>query len=325
MLQYLLRRLLQMVPLLIGISIIVFSIANLIPGSPVTDLVLILERHRNLTQEDIDRIERFYGLDQPAHTRYFSWVGNVVQGDLGVSLRTNQPVTRLILSSLPNTLALTASAFVLALLFAIPIGVYGAVRRNSWFDHLSTAGAVSGYSVPTFWLALLLLLLFAVKFREWGWFSLPAGGAYDLRGGGGVLDRLEHLILPAFALAFVQTALWTRYIRSQMLEVLSQDFIRTARSKGLRERLVIYRHGLRNALLPLITLMGIAIPELFGGALIIEQIFNYAGMGQLTFTAATGHDYPLIMGTVMFAAVLVILGNLLADIAYSIIDPRVSR
>lgn len=323
MLQHIIRRLAQMVPLIIGISVLVFAIANLIPGSPVTDLVLVLERNRALTQEDIDRIEAYYGLDQPLYARYFTWVGNVARGDFGVSMRTHQPVSRLIFDSLPTTLLLTTTAFVLALLFAIPIGVYGAVRRNSWFDHISTAGAVSGYSVPTFWLALMLLLLFAVKFKQWGLPSLPAGGLYDVRGGGGVFDRLEHLLLPAFALAFVQTALWTRYIRSQMLEVLSQDFIRTARAKGLVERLVIFRHGLRNALLPLITLMGLAIPELFGGALIIEQIFSYPGMGQLTFSAAVGHDYPLIMGTVLFAAVLVILGNLIADVAYAVIDPRV--
>ncbi|MGH2557906.1 MAG: ABC transporter permease [Thermomicrobiales bacterium] len=323
MLQHIIRRLIQMAPLIVGISLLVFGIANLVPGSPVTDLVLQLEQNRELSQEDIDRIEAYYGLDQPLYMRYFTWAGNVAQGDFGVSMRTHQPVSRLIIESLPTTLLLTATAFVLALLFAIPIGVYGAVRRNSWFDHISTAGAVSGYSVPTFWLALMLLLLFAVKFRQWGLPSLPAGGLYDVRGGGGVFDRLEHLLLPAFALAFVQTALWTRYIRSQMLEVLSQDFIRTARSKGLKERLVIFRHGLRNALLPLVTLMGLAIPELFGGALIIEQIFNYPGMGQLTFTAAVGHDYPLIMGTVLFAAVLVILGNLIADVAYAVVDPRV--
>lgn len=323
MLQHIVRRLIQMIPLIIGISVLVFGIANLVPGSPVTDLVAQLESNRELRQEDIDRLEEYYGLDQPVYTRYFTWAGNVIQGDFGLSMRTNQPVKQAIVDSLPNTLILTATSFLLALAVAIPIGVLGAVKRNSWFDHLTTAGAVSGYSVPTFWLALLLLLLFAVKFEQWGLPSLPAGGTYDLRRGGGLLDRVEHLILPAFSLAFVQTALWTRYIRSQMLEVLHQDFIRTARAKGLQERFVIYRHGLRNAMLPLITLMGLAIPELFGGALIIEKTFNYPGIGQLTFTAAVGHDYPLIMGTVMFAAVLVIMGNLIADVAYSVVDPRV--
>lgn len=322
MFRYIVRRTIQMIPLLIGISILVFGISNLIPGSPLTDLVIILERNRQLTQEDIDRLEDYYGLNDLVYQRYLTWSGNVLTGDMGVSMRTHKPVTELIAERLPNTLLLTTSAFLLALMVSIPIGVYGAVKRNSWFDHATTAGAVSGYSIPTFWLALMLLLLLAVKFRQWGLPSLPSGGAYDVRGGGGFLDRVEHLILPAFSLAFVQCALWTRYIRSQMLEVLNQDFIRTARSKGLKERFVVFNHGLRNALLPLMTLIGLAIPELFGGALIVEKIFNYPGMGQLTFNAAVGHDYPLIMGTVLFAATLVIIGNLIADVAYSIVDPR---
>lgn len=323
MTRYIIRRLAQVIPLMVLISMLLFAIANLVPGSPVRNLIAQLESHIRLTEADIARIEAYFGLDQPLYSRYFTWIGNVLQGELGVSMLTHQPVDELIIQRLPNTLLLTGTAFVLALLFAIPIGVYGAVRRNTWFDHLSTAGAVSGYSIPTFWLALMLLLLFAVKFQEWGLPSLPSGGAYDVRGGGGFWDRVEHLILPAFSLAFVQTALWTRYIRSQMLEVLSQDFIRTARAKGARERMVIFRHGLRNAVMPLITLMGLAIPEMFGGSLIIEQIYNYPGMGQLTFNAAMGHDYPVIMGTVLFVAFLVIMGNLIADVAYAVADPRV--
>lgn len=323
MTRYIIRRLAQVVPLMIFISMLIFAIANLVPGSPVQNLIAQLGTHVRLTQEDIDRITAYYGLDQPVYTRYFTWIGNVLQGDLGVSMTMQRPVDELILQSLPNTLLLTGTAFVLALLFAVPVGVYGAVRRNTWFDHATTAGAVSGYSIPTFWFALMLLLLIAVKFEQWGLPSLPSGGAYDIRGGGGFWDRVQHLILPAVSLAFVQTALWTRYIRSQMLEVLSQDFIRTARAKGVRERIVIFRHGLRNAVLPLITLMGLAIPELFGGSLIIEQIFSYPGMGQLAFNAAMEHDYPVIMGTVLFVAFLVIMGNLIADVAYAIIDPRV--
>lgn len=323
MTRYIIRRLAQVVPLMIFISMLLFAIANLVPGSPVQNLIAELGTHIRLTDADIDRIKAYFGLDQPLYVRYFIWIGNVLHGDLGISMTTHQPVDELILRSLPNTLLITVTAFVLALLFAIPVGVYGAVRRNSWFDHASTAGAVSGYSIPTFWLALMLLLLLAVKFEEWGLPSLPSGGAYDIRGGGGLWDRVQHLILPAFSLAFVQTALWTRYIRSQMLEVLSLDYIRTARAKGVRERIVVFRHGLRNAVLPLITLIGLAVPQLFGGALIVEQIFNYPGMGQLTFHAAMEHDYPVIMGTVLFVALLVILGNLIADVAYAIADPRV--
>jgi peptide/nickel transport system permease protein len=317
--RFILRRLLQLIPLLIGISIITFALANLVPGSPVSGL----EFNPRTTPEDIARIKANLGLDEPVWKRYFIWIGNVVQGDLGISLRNFRPVRETIVEKLPNTLLLTGTALIISLLISIPIGVYGAVRRNSAFDNVSTAGAVAGFSVPTFWLGLMLILLFAVKFKEWGLPSFPAGGAYDLRGGGGFFDRVEHLILPAFAIAFVQMAAWTRYIRSQMLEVLNQDYMRTANAKGLRERVVIYRQGLRNAVLPLVTLLGIAIPDLFAGALIIENIFTYPGIGQLAFNAAINKDYPLIMGITLVAGTLVILGNLIADVVYSLLDPRI--
>lgn len=317
--RFILRRLLQVIPLLIGISIITFALANLVPGSPVSGL----EFNPRTTPEDIERIKDNLGLNDPVWKRYFIWIGNVAQGDLGISLRNFRPVRDTIIEKLPNTLLLTGTALLLSFLISIPIGVYGAVRRNSAFDNVSTAGAVAGFSVPTFWLGLMLILLFAVRFKEWGLPSLPAGGAYDLRGGGGFFDRLEHLILPAFALAFVQMAAWTRYIRSQMLEVLSQDYMRTANAKGLRERIVIFRHGLRNAVLPLVTLLGIAIPDLFAGSLIIENIFTYPGIGQLAFNAAINKDYPLIMGITLVAGTLVILGNLIADVVYSMLDPRI--
>ncbi|HEX5164098.1 MAG TPA: ABC transporter permease [Thermomicrobiales bacterium] len=317
--RFILRRLLQVIPLLIGISIITFALANLVPGSPVSGL----EFNPRTTPEDIARIKENLGLNDPVWKRYFIWIGNVAQGDLGISLKNFRPVRETIMDKLPNTLLLTGTALLLALAVAIPIGVYGAVRRNSAFDNITTATSVAGFSVPTFWLGLMLILLFAVKFKEWGLPSFPAGGSYDLRGGGGFFDRLEHLILPAFALAFVQMAAWTRYIRSQMLEVLNQDYMRTANAKGLRERIVIFRHGLRNAILPLVTLLGIAIPDLFAGSLIIENIFTYPGIGQLAFNAAINKDYPLIMGITLVAGTLVILGNLIADVVYSLLDPRI--
>jgi peptide/nickel transport system permease protein len=177
--------------------------------------------------------------------------------------------------------------------------------------------------MPTFWFGIMLIIIFAVKFKEWGLPSFPAGGAYDLRGGGGFWDRLHHLVLPALALSFVQTAAWTRYIRSQMLEVLNQDYMRTATAKGLRENIVIFRHGLRNAILPLVTLLGIAIPDLFGGALILETVFNWPGMGLLAYNAAIGKDYPMVMGITLVAGILVILGNLIADVCYGLLDPRI--
>jgi peptide/nickel transport system permease protein len=316
---FILRRLLQTIPLIIGITIITFGIANLVPGSPVTRL----EFNPRTSQEDIDRIKANLGLDAPLHERYIIWVSNVAQGDFGISLRNYRPVRDTIMDKLPNTLLLTGTALLLSLVFSIPVGVYGAVKRNTTFDNVSTAGAVAGFSMPTFWLGLLVILLFAVKFQQWGFPSLPAGGTHDLRGGGGFWDRLEHLILPAATLAFVQTAAWTRFIRSSMIEVLSQDYMRTAKAKGLRERVVIFRHGLRNAMLPLVTLLGIAIPDLFGGALIIEQIFTWPGMGQLAFNAALNKDYTLVMGIVVFVSVLVIIGNLIADVVYGLLDPRI--
>jgi peptide/nickel transport system permease protein len=317
--RYLIRRLLQMIPLLIGITIITFALANLVPGSPITGL----ELNPKTRPEDVERIRESLGLNDPLHVRYFTWFGHVVTGDLGVSLKTFRPVSSMIMEKLPNTLLLTGTALLLAFVISIPVGVYSAVRRNSWFDNSATVVSVAGFSVPTFWLGLMLILLFAVQFKEWGYPSLPAGGAYDLRGGGGFWDRIEHLIMPAFALAFVQMASWTRYIRSQMLEVLSQDYMRTAKAKGLRQQVVIFRHGLRNAVLPLVTLLGIAIPDLFGGALIIEQIFTYPGMGKLGFDAAVGKDYPLVMGITLVAGLLVISGNLIADVVYGMLDPRI--
>lgn len=317
--RFIIRRLIQVIPLLIGITVLTFGIANLVPGSPVTGL----ELNPRTKPEDIQRIKEQLGLNDPLWQRYFVWSSHMARGDFGVSLKNFRPVRGQIAARLPNTLLLTGTALLFSLLLAIPVGVYGAVRRNSTFDNTSTAVSVAGFSMPTFWLGLMLILLFAVKFKEWGLPSLPAGGSYNLRGGGDVLDRLKYLILPAFTLAFVQTAAWTRYIRGQMLEVLSQDYMRTATSKGLRERMVIFRHGLRNALLPLVTLLGIAIPDLFGGALIIEQIFTFHGMGELAYNAAIGKDYPMIMGIVVVTGLLVIIGNLIADVIYGLLDPRI--
>lgn len=323
MTRYALSRLLQVVPLVVGITLVTFVVVNLVPGSPIANIEEQLGRNRGVRQEDVDRIKRNLGLDQPVHVRYVTWAGNVLRGDFGISLRNYRPVSELLLERMPNTLLLTSSALILSLAIAIPTGIYAAVRRGRTFDHASTAVAVACYSLPTFWLALMLILLVAVKFRDWGLPSLPAGGATDARGGG-MLDRLEHLILPAFALALVNTAYWVQFVRSSMLEVLNQDYVRTARAKGIRERWVVGRHCLRNALAPLMTLLGLTLPELFAGSLIVEQIFTYPGMGQLAFTAAMNKDYPLIMGGVMFAALLVIAGNLIADLSYRLLDPRVS-
>ncbi|MDQ3411788.1 MAG: ABC transporter permease, partial [Chloroflexota bacterium] len=223
-----------------GITVLTFILVYVVPGSPFAQ-PRNQDGRQGITAVDIDRVSANFGLDQPLHVRYFIWLGNLVRGDMGNSIRNSTPVSTLILQKLPNTLILTATALVLSLLIAIPVGVYSALKRNSWFDNSATAVSVAAFSMPTFWLALMLILIVAVKFREWGWPYLPAGGAYDLRAGDNLPDRVKHLILPAFALAFVDTAGWARYVRSQMLEVLNLDYVRTARAKGLKDQIVTFR------------------------------------------------------------------------------------
>lgn len=317
---YILRRIIQTIPLLLGISIITFVVINA-TGSPLANLAL----DPRVRPEDIANLERSLGLDKPVHERYFIWLGNVVQGDLGTSLANHLPVLDRIMAVLPNTLKLNIAALVLALMISIPIGVYAAVRRNSLFDRMANLLAVAGWAIPTVWLGLMLILLFAVKFREWGLPYLPVGGQSDLRSGGGFWDQVEHMILPTIALAIPSMAGWIVYIRASMLEVIQQDYMRTAKAKGLTERSVNMRHGFRNALLPLITLVGLEIPAIFGGSLVIENVFAWNGMGRLTIDAVNEKDYTVVMGTTIFFSVLVVFGNLIADVLYSIADPRIRR
>jgi peptide/nickel transport system permease protein len=313
------RRLLQMIPLLIGITFLTFAIVNLVPGSPVSEM----QFNPRMTTQDVQRIKTQLGLDEPWPKRYVIWLSHTVRGDLGISLQNSTPVRDRLLGVLPNTLLLSGTALILALMVSVPIGVYAAVKQNSWFDHISTIGSVAFYAVPTFWLGLLLIILFSVKFRDWGLPYLPIGGMRDLRGESGVWDRVQHLILPVLALSLVQIAAWTRYIRSSMLEVIRQDYIRTARAKGMRDRPVYYSHAFRNALIPLITLVGLSIPDLFAGAFLIETIFAWNGMGRLTVQAVQRSDYTLIMGSTLLFAALTMVGNLIADICYGIFDPRI--
>lgn len=311
---YLVRRLVQAVPLLIGISLLVFLLVNAVPGNPVQGYI----DNPGTSPADVAQLKHSLGLDQPVMVRYFVWLKNVVRGDFGRSLTTHRDVRGEIMSKVPNTLKLTVAAFALSLLFAVPVGVYSALRRNTWFDHVATVTSVAGVSVPRFWFGLILILIFAVNL---GW--LPSGGVATV-GSSGIGDQVKHLILPALTLAVAEMAGWTRYIRSQMLEVIRQDYVRTAHAKGLRRSTVIFRHALRNALLPLVTLAGLAVPQFFSGALIVETIFSWPGIGRLTFEAATARDYTTIMGAVLFSAVLVVLGNLLADIGYRMLDPRIT-
>ena len=318
MTNYVIRRFLLLIPILLGVTIITFIIINA-AGDPLAGK----ELNPRIKPEDLASMRHNLGLDRPLQERYFVWLKSLLTGDLGVSFANGTPVLTRILNVMPNTLLLSISSVILALIIAIPVGILAAVRRNSVFDRVATTLSVAGFAVPTVWLGLMMIILFSVKFREWGYPSLPVSGIRDLRGGGGLGDRIEHTILPVAALTIPQVAGWVVYIRSSMLEVIQQDFVRTAKSKGLKQQVVLIRHAFRNALLPLITLVGLSIPELLGGALIVENVFAYPGMGQLTVRAVTEADFPVVMGTTLLFAVLVVLGNLLADILYVIFDPRI--
>jgi len=296
--KFIVKRLLQLTPLLIGVSLISFFVMHLAPGDPTA-----LFTDPNIDPADLARIRANWGLDKPVIVQYFYWLGNVLRGDFGTSYMTGRPVLTEILERLPATLLLMATTYFFTILIAIPLGVFSAVKKNKWQDNLITVLSFAGMATPTFWLGLMLMLLFAVKL-DW----LPA---------------LGNLTLPVITMVIGSLAGLTRYQRAAMLEVLNQDYIRTARAKGLPERVVIFKHALRNALIPIVTILGLSLPSLFGGAFIIETIFAWPGMGRLGVSAIFQRNYPLIMGIVMFSAVLIILANLLADIGYAIVDPRI--
>lgn len=308
------RRLLQSIPVFIGITIISFALIHAVPGGPTARL----ELDADIRPEDIARIRANMGLDKPVWQQYLIWVGNLVRGDLGISYIDQRPVAKQIRERLPKTILLTGTALLLSIGLALPIGVIAAVKQYSWLDNIITVFSTAGISLPSFWLGLMCILIFAVRLK---W--LPSGGVVTIGQPFSMPDLLKHLVMPAFVLATISMAGWSRYIRGSMLEVIRQDYVRTARAKGLRERLVIVRHALRNALIPVATLMGLSIPNLVGGALITETIFSWPGIGRLAWHATTKRDYPIIMGVVVMATVVVILGNLAADIAYGLLDPRI--
>ena len=322
---FLFRRILQSIPVFIVITIITFALIHATPGGPTARLQL----DADIKPEDIARIKANMGLDKPVWQQYLIWMGlmptsqgeynGLLQGDLGVSYIDQTSVSKNIMDRLPNTLLLSITAFVISLGLALPVGVWSAVKQYSTFDNVSTVLSTAGVSIPSFWFGLIAILLFSVELR---W--LPSGGMYDLRSGEkSLLDLLKHLIMPASILSILQVAGWNRYIRASVLEVIRQDYVRTARAKGLKERVVIMVHTLRNALIPVATLLGLSLPGLVSGALITETIFGWPGMGRLAFHAATKRDYPIIMGALVVGTVLVIVGNLLADVAYGFLDPRV--
>jgi len=318
--RYVLMRLAQTMPLLVLITLLVFGLTLLLPGGPLAQFA----SDPSLSPADLQQLRHDYGLDEPAPLRYAQWLGAMLRGDFGNSYASREPVTTLIEERLPNTLLLQGIALLLTLAIALPLGVAAAVHRHSWVDYLATFVCSVGHAVPTFWSGLLAIMLFAVQFRAWGLPALPATGMVTLgASGGSVPDRIAHLVLPVAILALFNASQYTRYVRTSMLDVLGQDYLRTARAKGLAERALIVRHALRNAALPVVTLLALEIPTLFSGAVVVESIFAWPGMGRLFLDSAVRFDYPVLLGLVTIAAGLVILTALLCDVVYAWLDPRI--
>jgi peptide/nickel transport system permease protein len=300
------------------ISIIGFGIIQL-TGDPLAAYTM----ETALSREDIARLRAYYGLDQPVYVQYLNWLGNLARGDWGTSYVAHKPVLDLILQRLPNTLMLVAAAYTLILTVSIVLGIYTAIRQYSWVDHLVTGLAFVGISIPSFWLGLILLVVFAVGTRNLGLPYFPAGGMYDLSVGPTVPQVLWHLVLPAVTLATVVTANYIRYIRASMLEVLHNDYVRTARAKGLHNGVILRRHAFRNAAIPLVTLIGLDLPRFLSGSLVVEAIFAWPGLGRLFWEHAERTDIPVLMAIMMLTAAMVVFFNLLADVAYAFLDPRI--
>jgi peptide/nickel transport system permease protein len=314
MITYISRRILQMIPLVFGISVVLFAVIQAAPGGPEGAL---LESGRFIDPEVIEAYRQRLGVDQPVHIQYVRWVAAALSGDLGISFSTTRPVAEMILERLPATVELMASAFLLAALVALALGVFSAVRQYSWFDHFGTGLSFLGIAMPVFWFALILQMLFSVKL---GW--LPVAGTETV-GASSLGDHLRHLILPAGVLSFRYIAGWSRYLRSSLLGVLRTDYVRTARAKGLPESVVVGVHALRNALIPLISIMALNLSALFSGAVITETVFAWPGIGRMFVQAMFARDYPVLMGILMMGSIMVVVFNLVADILYGILDPRI--
>jgi peptide/nickel transport system permease protein len=316
--KYVLRRLAGAIPLVLGIATIIFFLINLAPGSPV-DLII----GPGVNQEFRDQMIRNFGLDQPLPVRYVKWLGAMFTGDFGYSFSYSKPVLAVLLDFLPNTILLSVSALGLAFFFGIVLGTIQAVRQYSALDSSLSVVLLFFYSMPSFWLALMLILTMSLML---GWFPVsgPTGNEYEfLSLSGRIVDRARHLALPTLSLALVLTAGIARYMRGSMLEVVRQDYIRTAHAKGLPERVVVFKHALRNALIPIVTLVGLYLPYLFSGTVFIETIFAWPGMGRAIVGAIFQRDYPLVMAGSFFFATMVVLANLVADVLYAVIDPRI--
>jgi peptide/nickel transport system permease protein len=310
---FLLNRLVQSVVLLLIVSIIGFAILNIMPGGPMAQYGL----DPGMTQQDLARLKAQLGLDRPLWIQYLDWAWRLLRGDWGHSFRDGSPVLAVIGEHFFATLLLMGSSTAIAIAVGTWIGIRGATHRYSLFDYLATIGAMVALSVPTFWFGLVGIYVFSLRL---GW--LPVGNMYTI-GDGTVLNYLHHLVLPSIVLSLVHVAIWSRYMRTATLDAISQEFVKTARAKGLSERRILMKHVVGNALLPMITLAGMQLPSILTGALVTETVFTWPGMGRLFLDSLGYSDYPTVMGLLMFTAILVILGNLLADIAVALVDPRV--
>lgn len=312
---YILRRVLQAIPIMILLSVFLFGVVRLMPGGPLAQA----ERNPNVTPEQLAAMRVRLGLDQPLPVQYVKWIkAFVLEGDWGYSIKFRRPVAEMIWERVPATLILVGAGFLVMLIFAIPIGVYSAIKPYSLFDNIITTFSFAGQSVPVYWLGLVLILIFYLNVQ-----IFPAGGMYTIGKEGDPLDLLWHLVLPIAAMSFGWIAWYSRFLRSSMRDTLNEDYIRTARAKGLSLRTVHFRHALRNALLPLVTLIALDLPTVFGGAVFIETIFAWPGMGRLFWDAAKGRDYPILLAVMMIYAALTLLFNLIADIVYGFLDPRI--
>jgi len=313
MLVYALKRLVSLIPVLLGLTVIVFAIMALIPGDTATAIL-----GSYATPENVEKLNRDLGLDKPLWQQYLIWLGNMLQGDFGRSYSLNRPVIDEVFERFSATLILAGASLILCTIFGLLIGIWTAARQYGWTDKILTFVVLIGISIPSFWLGLLLILLFAVSLR---W--LPASGMFAIYGGGGPLDLLTHLIMPATTLAIVATGVIARLTRSAMLEVLRQDFIRTARAKGVSERDVLYRHAFKAALVTIIPVIGVQAGFVLGGAVYIESVFQWPGVGRMLVQAISTRDILLVQGGVVIVAAFYVLFNLLADLAQSWLDPRV--
>jgi len=301
---YVIRRLLLAIPVIIGVSILVFSIVRFIPGDPARAIAGV-----HASPRYVEQVRRELLLDEGLHVQYFVYMTNLVQGDMGRSALTRRPVTVELMERFPNTLVLTAAAMAIAIAFGMSAGIVSATRRYSLFDNFSMLAALIGVAAPVFWLGIMFQLLFSVNL---GW--LPSGG----------IGTWRHLVLPALTLGLATTALIARITRSSMLDVLGQDYITTARSKGLVERIVIYKHALKNALIPVVTVMGLQFGTLLGGAVLTETVFSWPGIGRLMVDSILNRDYPVVQGAVLLLAVFFVLINLVVDVIYAYLDPRIT-